>query len=93
MNEIEKLLRAQIRELETLVALKNQRISELERQVAASVSIVSISNPLPTQRCIEGCDYPSPWMGIFPPACRKCGLPPAGNVTYRLASTSVVSAR
>lgn len=64
MDTIE-ILREQIKELNELIKLKNQRIAELE-----AVPKINLT-PYITNICNH--EYPSVWFGTVPPSCLKCG--------------------
>ena len=85
MSKTEKILRQQIKELETLVELKNERIKELEHRVSVSSirpMAPSCAFPIPSQDfnqdiCKDGSphSYDPEWnASITEPPCTKCGL-------------------
>jgi len=73
MNELE-LLKMQVEALEKLVRLKQETITELERQLSLRPlfqPLPQISIPSVWQVCQH--EYPNPWGGTTPPPCKKCG--------------------
>lgn len=78
-KKLEGALRRQIKELEKLVELKDRRIAELEKLTIPVSTPISVPFVQPTQiqPFIVTCqhEYPSPWFGITPPSCKKCGQP------------------
>jgi hypothetical protein len=69
LEEKVKLLEARIRDLETIIQLKDIQFSG------------------------TGCfhDYPTPWFGTVPPACKKCGQQaPSYGPWYTISSSSGV---
>lgn len=92
MKNLVKILRQQIAELKNLLALKDQRIRELEAQQRPSITwpYQPINVPFIAQDlCTDGGMhfYPSPWLGTIPPACQKCGKQQFGS-TISVGHTS-----
>jgi hypothetical protein len=73
-----------IKELETLVGNQSKFIDQLlesvkllSKQPGVTITQGPYQGPIINLggRCVGMCDYPSPWMSITPPTCRRCGMP------------------
>lgn len=80
MTEIEAL-KEQIELLKKMIDVQAQLIQEMRKTTPLpSVSIPSVWIGNPCQH-----EYPFPWFGTVPPACKKCGQT---GQTYTITSTT-----
>jgi hypothetical protein len=88
------ILKAQVKELEKLLELKDKRIKELEKTINENVLFPRIGTgssgtiTVPSQWTICDHVYPTPWLGTVPPACLKCGQPAPYTVTLTNSTAS-----
>lgn len=74
MKDKIKQLEQQVQNLQQLVEQQNKTIELILSVKQSVVTIPQIQTPPYIAPCQWGQhDYPSPWFGIFPPACRRCG--------------------
>ncbi len=77
MTELD-ILKKQIEALEKLVDVKDRIISDLEKRRANPMPLFPqvfgsprVHQPAYLPECSH--EYPTPWFGITPPPCNKCG--------------------
>lgn len=76
MTELEAL-KEQVELLKKIVDIQSQLIQEMRKTDPLPVISIPSVWQAPCQH-----EYPSPWHGIIPPACKKCGqLGPSYTIT------------
>lgn len=70
-------LKKRIKDLEELVEQKNMLIQQLQFQLQLKNDnpVVPLFNPFHEDLCWDGKEheYPTPWLSVTPPHCKKCG--------------------
>ena len=89
MKSTSKLLREQIKEMNKLLKLKDDRIRELEKKLLDE-TMVRITQPTRQTvfvssiwtSCVHEYDF-APYVGdiVSPPRCKKCGVSQWGQMT------------